>query len=256
MPLKTVIYRKIYTSNLIFSDPLLDHFDKKGQETRKTIQYILSPWIKIIMFQLYEHEKSFILFNASLCKEMMKRKDENGLLFLTQDMLETFIQIISLSDFLHWMESMTMVLQSSAMIAELLQYQIQHDRYGLIFYVSDIFLYYVIDFIYDLEEIHLYDYITLCYRSCKLCGLYSMHVLLSCSICNLEYCSTECFEKDRNKHIRCLVKREKGCEMCGIKVNLKRCMGCKKVIYCSKYCQRKDWQRHKNECASFFLNNK
>ena len=34
----------------------------------------------------------------------------------------------------------------------------------------------------------------------------------------------------------------------GVEEGLKRCMGCKKMLYCGKECQKKDWKEHKMEC--------
>jgi ubiquitin carboxyl-terminal hydrolase 19 len=39
------------------------------------------------------------------------------------------------------------------------------------------------------------------------------------------------------------------CKECGLKgIDLKRCTRCKSVAYCSRECQQKDWNRHKNKC--------
>jgi len=38
------------------------------------------------------------------------------------------------------------------------------------------------------------------------------------------------------------------CETCR-KITTKPCKGCKKVYYCSIECQKKDWQRHKQDCT-------
>ena len=42
------------------------------------------------------------------------------------------------------------------------------------------------------------------------------------------------------------------CGRCGKKKEgeegLKRCMGCKKMLYCGKDCQKKDWKAHKKDC--------
>ena len=37
---------------------------------------------------------------------------------------------------------------------------------------------------------------------------------------------------------------------------MKKCNTCKKMFYCDKLCQRKDWKRHKFECALFVDNYK
>jgi hypothetical protein len=55
-----------------------------------------------------------------------------------------------------------------------------------------------------------------------------------------------------NKHDR----NRKACKTCG-KLNaelskeekkLKTCSKCKRVAYCSKECQKKDWEDHKKDC--------
>jgi len=42
------------------------------------------------------------------------------------------------------------------------------------------------------------------------------------------------------------------CKVCGCERNVKECMDCCKVAYCSKACQRIDWRQggHKKECAA------
>ena len=63
--------------------------------------------------------------------------------------------------------------------------------------------------------------------------------------------STPTFHSD-NKHDR----NRKACKTCG-KLNaelseeekkLKTCSKCKTVAYCSKECQKKDWEGHKKDC--------
>ena len=40
------------------------------------------------------------------------------------------------------------------------------------------------------------------------------------------------------------------CAACGMKsMDLKKCTSCKKVAYCNKICQRKDWKKHKHDCT-------
>jgi MYND finger len=43
----------------------------------------------------------------------------------------------------------------------------------------------------------------------------------------------------------------KRCEApgCNNRQDLKRCQTCSLVMYCSKECQKKDWKRHKLDCA-------
>ena len=45
------------------------------------------------------------------------------------------------------------------------------------------------------------------------------------------------------------------CKLCGRKGEYK-CSKCLKVIYCSRECQFKDWNNHKNNCKSFNNNSK
>lgn len=41
------------------------------------------------------------------------------------------------------------------------------------------------------------------------------------------------------------------CDICGeLKAHLKRCSQCKKKWYCSKKCQREDWNKHKKICLN------
>ena len=40
-----------------------------------------------------------------------------------------------------------------------------------------------------------------------------------------------------------------GCNTCGKSGNHKKCASCMTVMYCSRECQKKDWSRHKTECA-------
>ena len=49
----------------------------------------------------------------------------------------------------------------------------------------------------------------------------------------------------------CLKPNETECSFCQKKSeNLKRCMGCKNVFYCSTYCQGRHWRvEHKNQCG-------
>ncbi|POG80755.1 hypothetical protein GLOIN_2v1512466 [Rhizophagus irregularis DAOM 181602=DAOM 197198] len=42
------------------------------------------------------------------------------------------------------------------------------------------------------------------------------------------------------------IKDARVCKRCGDAAS-KFCTGCKSVYYCSKYCQKEDWKRHKKE---------
>ena len=45
--------------------------------------------------------------------------------------------------------------------------------------------------------------------------------------------------------------RDQECAFCHSKrETLKRCLGCKKVFYCGKMCQKKHWKKHKTDCKS------
>ena len=39
------------------------------------------------------------------------------------------------------------------------------------------------------------------------------------------------------------------CRACGKKDDVKKCSKCKKVSYCGKECQKKDWKDHKRSCS-------
>jgi hypothetical protein len=39
------------------------------------------------------------------------------------------------------------------------------------------------------------------------------------------------------------------CVVCGSNGHTKKCGKCKKVYYCGRECQRKDWRQHKPECC-------
>jgi hypothetical protein len=41
------------------------------------------------------------------------------------------------------------------------------------------------------------------------------------------------------------------CSLCGKSdIKLQQCSGCKRVVYCSKVCQRSDWKKHKGSCQA------
>ena len=45
--------------------------------------------------------------------------------------------------------------------------------------------------------------------------------------------------------------KEPECAFCHSKAaDLKRCLGCKKVLYCGKECQAQDWKNHKPNCQT------
>lgn len=46
------------------------------------------------------------------------------------------------------------------------------------------------------------------------------------------------------------------CAVCGICQNLLRCSRCKRIYYCSKSHQTKDWKRHKTSCVEFISDEK
>lgn len=64
-------------------------------------------------------------------------------------------------------------------------------------------------------------------------------------------CSEKCMSKAVKK---CKKDKELGLEFkcpCGKKdKEMKKCGRCKKIYYCSKECQIKDWQNHKSECKT------
>lgn len=97
----------------------------------------------------------------------------------------------------------------------------------------------------------------------------------SCSKCHIvSYCSRKCQKKDRHKSHKNMYKslennEQNGdvtsllssseeldnkecsplsCATCGKKGNLERCDHCHFVVYCSKFCQNKNWYKHKQSC--------
>ena len=45
--------------------------------------------------------------------------------------------------------------------------------------------------------------------------------------------------------------KEAECAYCHSKEGtLKRCLGCKRIVYCSKTCQKNHWREHKPDCQS------
>ena len=67
--------------------------------------------------------------------------------------------------------------------------------------------------------------------------------------------SEELWNIEKKKEgINILVEINKGsqkrmCNECGkINENLPKCSKCKLVYYCNKYCQNKNWEKHKKEC--------
>lgn len=45
--------------------------------------------------------------------------------------------------------------------------------------------------------------------------------------------------------------KEPDCAFCHSNTgDLKRCLGCNKVFYCSKVCQKRHWKQHKSECQN------
>lgn len=56
-----------------------------------------------------------------------------------------------------------------------------------------------------------------------------------------------------NDKLRCARPSTDACGWCGKKAkevegSLKQCSGCRKILYCGKECQKKDWQEHKVVC--------
>ena len=46
------------------------------------------------------------------------------------------------------------------------------------------------------------------------------------------------------------IEQKGNCLRCGVFGVLKTCTGCKVAQYCSKGCQREDWNKHKLNCKS------
>ncbi|KAL5005210.1 hypothetical protein ScPMuIL_018666 [Solemya velum] len=112
---------------------------------------------------------------------------------------------------------------------------------------------------------------------CHVCGITSG--LRACTGCHrVSYCSKDCQGKDWRKHrqichpiekdaggariessMDCSAKKnsmpdEKQCgdicHVCGRRSKLKDCSRCHRISYCSKNCQTRDWQNHRESCKS------
>lgn len=59
---------------------------------------------------------------------------------------------------------------------------------------------------------------------------------------------TKIEEKTIGKMMKHLIIKNVCCNYCGIIINLKQCSKCKKVRYCGRDCQLKDWKDHKKDC--------
>ena len=90
------------------------------------------------------------------------------------------------------------------------------------------------------------------------CGFMKKRVEPGCLV-NLYLKGKRGFEREmlREHDIMCpwlLPSYPDGCEQCAAKPyekTLKLCSGCKSVYYCSKYCQKRNWNKvHRNECQT------
>ena len=80
----------------------------------------------------------------------------------------------------------------------------------------------------------------------KLCKGYFMK-----SFCEIEYYD---YKQKLNEKIK-----QSCCERCGKYRNeggikLKACKGCMNTFYCNKYCQKRHWKLHKDECNKTWIN--
>ena len=66
---------------------------------------------------------------------------------------------------------------------------------------------------------------------------------------------------DMGKHINGLLRsagtslssvmsQRRACATCKKVMRMKECRQCRRISYCSRECQKKDWKRHKGECRS------
>jgi hypothetical protein len=57
-------------------------------------------------------------------------------------------------------------------------------------------------------------------------------------------------EEEADLHTEVVVEKSKRhiCALCSSKGSSKKCSRCMKVYYCSRECQRQDWQTHKTNC--------
>ena len=72
-----------------------------------------------------------------------------------------------------------------------------------------------------------------------------------CQIENWDLHKKECFTRADRKERRLILKEimVSPCVVCCTSSNSKRCDKCRNVRYCSKQCQTKDWDNHKNTCV-------
>ena len=98
-------------------------------------------------------------------------------------------------------------LQTLNMIKELLEYQINTNKYGLIFEFYNHFTYFVIEIDEEKKEIFISDFVKECYRTCKNCQTHFMfEEMFVCELCRIHYCSMDCFLIDKEFHKKCKKK--------------------------------------------------
>lgn len=144
-------------------------------------------------------------------------------------------------------------MQSDSMLVELMAHRHEHpETFGLVilFDKSRVF-YFSIIVDRDAESIEIQDFITECYYTCSRCNIHDMILksdIVACRFCRKSYCSDECFNNDRDQHVRCYERiKQLLCRVCAKKSRFK-CSACKAVRYCSVDCQRLDYSKHKLQC--------